>query len=296
MLLVPISACTASKAETLPDVLPDPSEAPVGAPAASERYSEPTSTPPAPDTAASYWPWSDAPAQQPPPVKPYQLPTLSGDPLNFRDRPAALVKAPAIDADAVYAYVLACFPEDSKWDLDINLRGQLANSGGSVLDTGGAGNTELGSSYVAIVAIVASMPLYSSTEINREKEREYTRRQNVAATVADFITAIASRNHAIREMALYRSLEARASLRVQQGIVEAREQVMYLEKVAGSQEALVKQAAKIMESRLKLAGMCDPINAPPINTWLKKVATVPLHDPRTPPKPHTPAPPRAKSE
>lgn len=285
MLLVPISACTASKAETLPDVLPDPSEAPVGAPAASERYSEPTGTPPAPDTAASYWPWSDTPAQQPPPVKPYQLPTLSGDPLNFRDRPAALVKAPAIDADAVYAYVLACFPEDSKWDLDINLRGQLANSGGSVLDTGGAGDTELGSSYVAIVA---SMPLYSSTEINREKEREYTRRQAVAGTVADFITAIASRNHAIREMALYRSLEARASLRVQQGIVEASEQVMYLEKVAGSQEALVKQEANIMESRLKLAGMCDPINAPPINTWLKKVATVPLHDPRTPP-------PRAKT-
>jgi len=99
-----------------------------------------------------------------------------------------------------------------------------------------------------------------------------------AATVADFITAIASRNHAVRELALYRSLEARAALRVQQGIVEAAEQVKYLEKVAGSQETLVKQEAKIMENRLKLAGMCDPINAENINTWLKQVSAVPRED------------------
>jgi len=226
-------------------------------------------------TAPAYWPWQQStdPAK-PPAVKPYQLPTMVDDDLDYQAKPAPLAKAPAIDADAVYDYVLQCFPEKSKWDLDIRLRGQLSNSGDNILGTD-TRQTELGSSYVAIVA---SMPLHSSRELDREKEREYKRRMDVAATVADFITAIASRNHAVRELALYRSLEARAALRVQQGIVEAAEQVKYLEKVAGSQEALVKQEARIMESRLKLAGMCDPVNADNINGWLKQVSAVPKED------------------
>ena len=89
------------------------------------------------------------------------------------------------------------------------------------------------------------------------------------------MTAIASRNHAIRELALYRSLEARSAIRVQQGIIEASEQVGYLEKVASSQEKLITDEAKIMESRLLLAGMCDPKNAESIGGWLKKVSAVP---------------------
>jgi len=93
--------------------------------------------------------------------------------------------------------------------------------------------------------------------------------------VADFIAAIASRNNAIRELSLYRSLETRAALRVQQGISEAKEQMTYLEKVAGSRENLIKQEAKIMESRLKMAGLCDPLNAKTINTWLKSISAVP---------------------
>jgi hypothetical protein len=96
--------------------------------------------------------------------------------------------------------------------------------------------------------------------------------------VADFIAAIASRNHAIRELTLYRGLEARSALRVQQGISEAREQVTYLEKVAASHETLIKQEAKIMESRLKLSGMCDPVNEKKINHWLKTISAVPHKD------------------
>jgi len=30
-----------------------------------------------------------------------------------------------------------------------------------------------------------------------------------------------------------------------------------------------------MENRLKLVGMCDPVNAPTINAWLTKVSAVP---------------------
>ena len=69
--------------------------------------------------------------------------------------------------------------------------------------------------------------------------------------------------------------EARSAIRVQQGIVEVAEQVQYLEKVAGAQESLIKNEAQIMENRLKLVGMCDPVNAPTINAWLTKVSAVP---------------------
>ena len=224
----------------------------------------------------SFWPWAKGEAQQPPKAKPYKIPTLSGDDLDFKAKPPALVKAPKVDADAVYQYILDCYPERSNWNLDVNLRAQIASTLDSILSSAGTSSTELGSSYVGIVA---SLPLYSSKELNREKERESLRRQTVASTVADFISSMASRNHAIRELALYRSLEARSAIRVQQGITEAAEQVKYLEKVAASHEALIKREAKIMESRLKLAGMCDPVNAESINGWLKRISAVPHREP-----------------
>lgn len=222
-------------------------------------------------TAPFYWPWSDGEAQKPPKAKPYRLPTLAGDDVNFQDEPAKPVKAPNIDSDAVYKYVLDCFPESSKWKLDVSLRAQLAQKDNTILSDDGT-STELGSSYVGIVA---SLPLYSAGEISREKEREYKRRMDVAGNVSSFITAIASRNHAVRELALYRSLEARSAIRVRQGIVEVTEQVQYLEKVANAQESLINDEAKIMENRLKLVGMCDPVNAPVINQWLSDVSAVP---------------------
>ncbi|MBK8455334.1 MAG: hypothetical protein IPL34_18905 [Thiofilum sp.] len=92
------------------------------------------------------------------------------------------------------------------------------------------------------------------------------------------MSSIAARNHAVRSVALYRSLEARAAIRVQQGIVEVTEQVGYMEKVANAQKELVNQEAKIMETRLMLAGMCDPVNAKRMGDWLKQVSVVPKHD------------------
>jgi hypothetical protein len=79
----------------------------------------------------------------------------------------------------------------------------------------------------------------------------------------------------VRELALYRSLESRAAIRVRNGVVEVAEQVQYLEKVASAQESLIKDEMTIMENRLKLVGMCDPVNAAVINAWLSRVSAVP---------------------
>ena len=225
------------------------------------------------NTAPAWWPWkSGSELEKPPEVKTYQLPTLAGDGIDYHAKPAAIVQAPALDADAIFKAVLACYPERSKFDIDVDLRAAIRSS--DVLDLQDT-STGLGKSYVGIVA---SMPLYSGKELDREKEREYTRRKDTAKAVADFISAIAGRNHAVRELALYRSLEARAAVRVQQGVTEATEQVGYLEKVASSQEKLITEETKIMESRLLLAGMCDPKNAESIGGWLKKVSAVPDED------------------
>lgn len=220
--------------------------------------------------APAWWPWkSGSELEKPPDVKPYQIPTMAGDGLDYHDKPAAIVQAPALDADAIFKAVLACYPERSKFDIDVDLRAAIRSS--DVLDLQDTA-TGLGKSYVGIVA---SMPLYSGRELDREKEREYVRRKDTAKAVADFVTAIAGRNHAVRELALYRSLEARSAVRVKEGITEATEQVGYLEKVATAQDKLIGEEAKIMESRLLLAGMCDPANAKTIGGWLKTISAVP---------------------
>ena len=221
------------------------------------------------ETAPAWWPWKSGEAEKPPEPKIYKTPTMVDDGLDYHDKPAALVQAPALDADAIYKSVLGCYPEKSKFDIDVDLRAAIRSS--DVLDLQDT-TTGLGRNYVGIVA---SMPLYSGKELDREKEREYTRRKDTAKAVADFISAIAGRNHAVRELALYRSLEARSAVRVQQGVTESTEQVGYLEKVASSQEKLINEETKIMESRLLLSGMCDPKNAETIGSWLKKVSAVP---------------------
>ena len=219
--------------------------------------------------ASKFWPWKDEPKNTPPAFKPYRLPTMADDGHNYHDNPAPLVKAPAINPDAVFLAVMGCYPAPSTFNIDVELRGQLRSSptDEDLFDT-----TSLGSNYVGIVA---RMPIYSHTEIDRERDREYKRRTTAATAVAQFVAAVANRNHAIRELALHRSLEARAAIRVQKGIVAASEQVTYLEKVAGGQRSLIKAEADIMESRLTMAALCDPEKQERMSQYLRDMSAVP---------------------
>lgn len=263
-LLVPISVCRAAGGDS--DTPEDLEQA--------KRETLALAASGGSEIAPQWWPWKkQVDPAQPPTIQPYQLPTLHDDGLDYHAKPAPMVQAPAIDADAVFSRVLACYPARSKFDIDVDLRAALRSN--DVLDLENT-TTGLGKSYVGIVA---NMPLYSGKELDKEKEREYNRRKDTAKAVATFITAIASRNHAVRELALYRSLEARSAIRVKEGITEAAEQVGYLEKVASAQEKLITDEAQIMESRLLLTGMCDPASAKTIGTWLKQLATVPEADP-----------------
>ena len=212
---------------------------------------------------------ADAPL--PPEVTPYQLPTMMGDAPVISDRVAPLVVAPSIDADALFNKLLTCYPTRSKWQIDVDLKA------GSRIgeDATALGGTDLGRNYAQIVA---TMPLYSATELDRKQKNEYDLRGDTAKRVATFVTAISARNHSIRELALYQSLESRAAIRVQNGVTGADEQVTYLKAVASSQEAVIKAEADIMESRLALSSLCSKDNYKPINDYLKILAVVPGAD------------------
>src|SRR3989338_9561779 len=144
-------------------------------------------------TGGNLWPWSSQSPKDPPKVQPYEVPTF-GQKRNFKDAPAQWQKAPKSDGDAVFRMIIACYPNKSRWNLDIDLQAAVRTA--NAVDITG---TAIGKSTVGIVA---RMPLYSATEMDREREREYRRRTDTAKTVASFVGELATRNQALRTLAL----------------------------------------------------------------------------------------------
>ncbi|MCG8121391.1 MAG: hypothetical protein N0C82_17380 [Candidatus Thiodiazotropha endolucinida] len=204
--------------------------------------------------------------QQAPAIKPFELPTLDGTPANYNGYIDPLVKAPVIDADSVFHAAVACYPEKSLFDAEIALEGGVGTFNAS-------GDTStLGKTYVGIVG---RLPLYSAKEHNREREREITRREKLSERVSELISAIAIRNHAIRESALYRKLEARSQVRVQKGLVDVSEQLAHMEKYLAAHKTYVEARAKITSARLAIVASCLSSKRPTLNKWLQQLTREP---------------------
>lgn len=229
-------------------------------------------------------------------AKPFALPTMRGNDIDIQKRPAPFVPAPEIDAEMIFDKILACYPTVSKFGIDIALKGALGvgddyttsqvtgdqtsdktvlqdSTGQQVQSTSATQSSNiLGRGYIGIVA---SMPLYSSTELERAKNNERTRRESIATDISMFIAGISMRNQSMREIALFGVLEERASVRVQTGIVEIAEQVGHLKELAQSSEKRILAEQKILEARLKLAGNCGPETKKEMGLWLKSLAELP---------------------
>jgi len=216
---------------------------------------------------AELWPWSSQTPKEPPQLQPFEIPTFSGSKRDFRGPAAPWAKAPQIDGDAIFRMVVACYPSKSQWRLDIDLQAAIRNS--AAIDITG---TQIGRHTVGIVA---RMPLYSVSEIDREREREYRRRQDTAGNVADFVGQIATRNQAVRTLALAAAMEQRAQLRVNQGIADADEQIKWLDKVAGAEKDLIAAESKAAEARLKLVSQCRDESADTVNAYLSEISQLP---------------------
>lgn len=205
-----------------------------------------------------------------PPVEPYKLPTFKGTKPTINNNIAAYIKTPKLNADTIYKRVLACYPQKSKWQIDIDLRAALSAADSSFYSS--ADTSSIGSNYVQIVA---NMPLYSATEMDRAMKNEHDLRQETAKTVAQLLKAIAARNHALRKIALYSSLEKRSAVRVQGGVIGTTEQVTYLEKVAKAYEAEIDAETDIMSARLALAALCAGNQYDTMNAYLAAISRAP---------------------
>lgn len=192
--------------------------------------------------------------------KPFVLPTFEGQEVHFQVPLPPLVLAPKVDSEAIFNAVINCYPEPSKFNLEVDLESKLQNRG--MFDVTGS---ELGRYYIAVVA---RMPLYSSTELNREREREYLRRTSTAETIGQLMSALAARNHAIREIGLFSAMEARSQARVAEGLVVAEEQVGYLDKVAKAQEDFIVAESSLVQYRISLMAQCSKDKAKLLNRYL----------------------------
>ncbi|MCW8332027.1 hypothetical protein MD588_24860 [Photobacterium sp. SDRW27] len=213
-------------------------------------------------------PWSQ-PADPPPDIQPFELPTLKGKTPHFITPAPALKAAPTVDPDAIFTVVNNCYPEKTKFKIDLSL---VAGVRSSIDQFNRSDWPEITDHYIGVVG---EMPLYSTTEQAREREWEHKRRVNTAKNVATFAQSLANRNHAYREMGLYLVMEARSQARVRQGIANITEQVGFLEKVAAAQRDILKFEAQIVENRLALISMCDNARAERVNQYLKKLVYLP---------------------
>lgn len=202
---------------------------------------------------------------KPPLVPPYQIPTFREARPDFKAVPP-LAPAPSVDSDAVFRVVVNCFPERVQWGVELDVVGgarYVDDNQISTFDTAGLARYYVG--------VVAKMPLYSATELNRERAEEYSRRAQVADNLRMLLQALADRRRAQREIGLYSSLEARSQQRVGLGIVGVDEQVGYLEKVAQAQATLDDAAARIEGARMALVGQCRDGVADEVNRYLTEI-------------------------
>lgn len=200
-------------------------------------------------------------------IKPYSLPTFSGDAPILNTKIDPYIHSEYIDADMIFKRVMRCYPHKSKWAIDVELRGAVSSD--AITNSSGS---SIGKNYVQIVA---SMPLYSAKEMDRAIKNEHDLRQETAKMVSSFVQAIADRNHSLRMIALYSSLEKRASVRVQSGVVSSKEQVGYLEKVAKAHKSRTMAEADIMTSRISLSSMCSANTHETVNNFLMIASQVP---------------------
>ena len=160
--------------------------------------------------------------------KPFILPTYSGEKTSHHAPPKPKPAGPFPEPREIYDYALKCWPAPSYMRAEISLEGRAQNVDTVGVDASGTVRSMGRNS----TALVARIPLYSATELDREREREYTRRTKLADSVGNFITALTDRHKTRRELDLMRALEKRSQKRVQIGVTDTAEQVGYLLKVA----------------------------------------------------------------
>lgn len=174
----------------------------------------------------------------------------------------------------LYQRALGCWPSASHFRAELSLEGRLTQRSTPWIDNAG----QIMPGMPATASLVARLPLYSASELDHEREREWMRRRRAAEAVGQLLTQLADRQRLRQEWTLMKALEKRARQRVLSGIVDSGEQVRYMERVSDLEGQLLRQSGQIERSRLELLGFCDQAHADALDAHLR----VFLHEVKTP--------------
>lgn len=169
----------------------------------------------------------------------------------------------------LYQRTLDCWPSASHFRAELSVEGRLTPRSTAWIDSAG----QITSGAPVSASLVARLPLYSASELDREREREWMRRRRAAEAVGQLMTQLADRQRLRQEWRLMKGLEKRARLRVISGIVDSNEQVRYMERVADLEGQLLRQSGQIERSRLELLGFCDQAHADALDAHLQGFLT-----------------------
>lgn len=193
---------------------------------------------------------------------PFLLPLLDGDKGRTHQPPAGrLAKAATPDPRKLFDMAVDCWPAKSFMRAEINLEARVNKRTGdgsttTLNTTDGLMESRTGGGE-KYVGLVAKIPLYSSLELDREREREAGRRTKIAEAIGGLLGAISENELNKRQLALSRALEKRAQERVGMGVAETGEQVGYLKEVAKLEGESYKLRAGVTKARLTIVGMCE---------------------------------------
>jgi len=195
-------------------------------------------------------------------IKAYEVPTFSGTDLDFHAVKPAPNPAKTVDGDLITRTVNACYPVPAM-NLDVSVK-----VGTNFRPPQSSGTIQTADSASYYAGVVASMPLYSGVEIDKEQKLTIERKEKTASLVAQMLTALSTKRRAERMLTLYASLEKRSQKRVADGIVAVDEQIGFLEKVATTQGELDGANAQIEGARLALIHQCTDNDVERLNNFI----------------------------
>ena len=188
----------------------------------------------------------------------WDMPESSGHVARLRDVPPAPA-AQEYDGDAIAAAATACSPEPGgSW-----IRPEVALTVSQ--DTSDkAGRNQ----YWA--GVTASLPLYSHAEVEKEREKSYQRRVQVAELVGKYLNARGVAQRGARELALWDADETRSRARVSSGVASSSEQEAAADKAIMARERVEGARADMMAARLALLAPCDDAGRAAVEAALRR--------------------------
>lgn len=192
---------------------------------------------------------------------PYQVPTFTGENIDFHEIKPEPNPAKTVNADLIVKTVNACYPVPAmNLDVSVKVGTNYRPNNANTIQTVDSANYYAG--------VVASMPLYSGVEIDKEQKLAIDRKEKTAGLVAQMLTALSTKRRAERMLTFYASLEKRSQKRVADGIVAVDEQIGYLEKVATTRGELDTANAQIEGARLALIHQCTDNDIERLNNFI----------------------------